>query len=83
MLPDLSGFQLLGSEYKMNMECQKWQKKEVIGEKVIKVLLVRIVQLVQDKLYSKYVHCTGEQYTMWVREVDGVSILVHCTVYMY
>jgi hypothetical protein len=35
MLPDLSGFQLLGSEYKMNMECQKWQKKEVIGEKVI------------------------------------------------
>ncbi|XP_023327352.1 digestive cysteine proteinase 1 [Eurytemora carolleeae] len=52
MLPDLSGFQLLGSEYKMNMECQKWQKKEVIGEKVNK-------------------------YTMWVREVEGVTIPVH------
>ena len=34
MLPDISDFTLLGSELKQGQECQKWQKKEVIGQKV-------------------------------------------------
>ena len=34
MLPDLTGFELLGTEFKNEQECNKWQKKEVIGDKV-------------------------------------------------
>jgi len=36
MLPDLSGFSKLGSEYKNEQECSKWQKKEEIGAKLNK-----------------------------------------------
>ncbi len=38
MLPDISDFTLLGSELKQGQDCQKWQKKEVIGQKVSKPL---------------------------------------------
>ena len=34
MLPDLTGFVNLGTEYKNDQDCQKWQKKDVVGEKV-------------------------------------------------
>ena len=37
MLPDLSGFSKLGSEYKNEQECSKWQKKEEIGAKVYRL----------------------------------------------
>ena len=50
MLPDLTGFELLGTEFKNEQECNKWQKKEVIGDKVtfISVRIHLILMLIQN-----------------------------------
>ena len=34
MLPDLEDFNFVNAEFKNEMNCEKWQKTEVIGHKV-------------------------------------------------
>jgi len=36
MLPDISDFEMIGTEYKEGQECQKWRKVDQIGKKVNK-----------------------------------------------
>lgn len=36
MLPDMTDFSLVGRDLKLGQECQKWQKKELIGQKANK-----------------------------------------------
>ena len=39
ILPDLTGFVLKGNDAKNGRECQKWQKKEKIGHKLVKLAI--------------------------------------------
>ena len=38
MLPDLTDFKFVTAEFKNEMDCEKWQKSEVVGNKVVKHL---------------------------------------------
>jgi len=66
MLPDISDFTLLGSELKQGQDCQKWQKKEVIGQKVNKYTMwVETVEGVAVPVYYEmrgYNNLLGSHY---------------------
>eukprot|EP00088_Acartia_fossae_P055246 TRINITY_DN6412_c1_g2_i2.p1 TRINITY_DN6412_c1_g2~~TRINITY_DN6412_c1_g2_i2.p1 ORF type:complete len:549 (+),score=136.05 TRINITY_DN6412_c1_g2_i2:48-1694(+) len=77
MLPDLTGFLRLGTEYKNDQDCEKWRKEEVIGNKVNRYTMwVREVEGVYIPVHYEmrgYNNLLGSHYDHYYVTYDNFS----------
>jgi len=75
ILPDLTGFNLLGQDVKNGQSCQKWQKKDKIGNKVNKYTMwIRMVDNIATPVFYEmkgFNSLLGSHYDHYYLEYDA------------